>query len=148
MAQCRTHLRGNRVAPCRRDSPDQSLRVAFQVRGHVVAPAIGVARSCFAERRDFVRQPNLQSKTEGIADLLRAKEVGRMPTQDRPDRVARKSGSAGGSYRRFSSLGQAFPDDRFEVVSFHCGIDTTIPGTSRLSCLFLQGWAGVRLRPS
>ncbi len=49
-----------------------------------------------------------------------------MPAQDRPDRVARKSGSAGGSYRRFSGLGQAFPDYRFEVVSFHCGIDTTI----------------------
>ena len=53
-----------------------------------------------------------------------------MPPQDRPDRVAGKSGSAGGSYRRFSGLGQAFPDDRFEVVSFHCGIDTTILETS------------------
>ena len=55
-----------------------------------------------------------------------------MPPQDRPDRVAGKSGSASGSYRRFSGLGQAFPDDRFEVVSLHCGINTTIPGKSRL----------------
>ena len=50
-----------------------------------------------------------------------------MPPQDRPDRVAGKSGSAGDSYRRFSGSGQAFPDDRFKVVSFHCGINTTIP---------------------
>ena len=53
-----------------------------------------------------------------------------MPPQDRADRVARKPRPAGGANRRLSGLGQALPDELFEIPSLHRGINTTISETA------------------
>lgn len=73
--------------------------------------AANVARVDLATRRALVRRSDVQIETEGITDLLRADEVGGMPPQDRPDRVARKSRPPCGSYRGLPGLSQPFPQE-------------------------------------
>ena len=123
----RPHFRRDRITAGGSDGPYEPLRVALQVRPRtrvlVLAP-VG------ADPPQGLRRPacaDTQAEAEGVADLRRSEQVGRMPPQDGPDRVARKPRPAGSAYRRLSGLGQALADDLLEVPGFHCGINTTIP---------------------
>ena len=130
MRHRRPHFRRDRITAGGCDRPHQPLRVALQVRPRTRFLVFAVVGVDAPEALHRLVWADTQAEAEGVADLRRAEQVGRMPPQDRADRVARKPSPAGRAYRRLSGLGQAIPDDLLEVPRFHCGIDTTIPEPS------------------